>query len=827
MIRIVSQMPLNVRALMLDRIVGVRVRSWVLTISFFVLCASLVVAGATFLQDRIGAVAASPFLIFAWPLALVFAASFLIFFFLEFYYRSNLSPQLIATGEDGTRYFLSIEVARVFSHIFSYQNPASPINEGELLHAFLKTPLSTLLAIRLGMPEEALMPARQDLSQSQINAEDFWTKTNMYAKERGESVIRVADILLFLYDTCEPFKNVLFKEHVERRDLVGVALWVEGMCDQESARLVWWNSEYLSRVAGLGKDLGFGFTYTLNQYSHDVIFRSNRFARESRKDEIRLLEETLARSYEANVLLIGEEGVGKHTVIEGLAEWILKGKVVSALEFKRIVMLDTASITASAKTKGAFEELVIRMFNESVRAGNIILVIEDLAGWMKSVEVLGVDLLGLLGSYLEGSNIQVIALSDPGQFHRELEPNGKVMKLFQPVTLESPSRERVINMLEDTTETIESVSGKFFTYQSLVRAVELAERFIAEGTMPEKAIDLLDETASSVESQKVLISPQDIESIVEKRTHIPTSVARGEEKGKLLHMEDLLKERLVGQEKAITVVSEALRRSRAGLKSSTRPIGSFLFLGPTGVGKTETARALAEVYFGSRDAMIRFDMSEYQGPDGVAKLIGSFDSQEPGLLASRLRQSPFSLLLFDEFEKASHDVHNLFLQILDEGMFSDGSGRKVSARECMIIATSNAGTSDILSLVEKGIAYEILQRTVIDAIRTERIFAPELLNRFDAVVVYQPLAHNDLVRVAMLLLKEVSVSLKEQEVTFEPSQELAVRIAQIGFDPVFGARPMRRAIQDRVEDLIAKKILSGNIKRGDTVRFTQSEIDNL
>lgn len=826
MIRIAGQFPLHVRALMLDRLIGRSMRSLILVVSFFVALIGWGLTGASLLQSRMAMVPLQPFFLFAWPLALASSGVFLLFLFLEFYYRSNLVPQFIASHEDGNEYLLSVEAARIFAQSSLYRTPAFPIRPNQLLDAFLKTSLSDVLLLRLGITKDNLQNSKEVVSKD-VDAQEFWSICAKTAAERKENIIRSADILSFLYRTCPAFKETLFKEEIEEKDLYGVALWVEGLSDEGSKRLRWWDDEQLSRIQGIGKDLGFGYTYTLNQYSLDVVFRSNRFARESRKEEITLLEKALARSYEANVLLVGEDGVGKHTIIEGLSEWIFEGRVVSSLEFKRVVLLDTQAITAFAKTKGVFEELVIRIFNESVRAGNIILVIDNLSEWMKSADVLGADLIGLISPYIEGSSIQVIALSNVGSFHRDLESNGKIMKLFQPLIIDAPSLDRVVRMLEDTASSIESASGKFFTYQSLVRAAKLADRFVAEGTMPEKAIDLLDETASSVDPQKILISPRDIEDVIEKRTRIPVSVARGEEKEKLLRMESLLKEHLIGQEQAIRTVSEALRRSRAGLKSSTRPIGSFLFLGPTGVGKTETAKALAEVYFGSREAMLRFDMSEYQGPDGVEKLIGSFRSQEPGLLASRLRQSPFSLLLFDEFEKASSDVHNIFLQILDEGMFTDGSGRKVSARESMIIATSNAGTSDILSLVEKGVAYDVLQQTVTDAIRTQRILAPELLNRFDAIVVYQPLGKDDLVKVAMLLLKEVTNSLSEQEIVFEPTSELAERIAKIGFDPVFGARPMRRAIQDRVEDLIAKKILSGDIKRGDAVRFTKEEIDNL
>jgi len=345
--------------------------------------------------------------------------------------------------------------------------------------------------------------------------------------------------------------------------------------------------------------------------------------------------------------------------------------------------------------------------------------------------------------------------------------------------------------------------------------------------MPEKAIDLLEQAASATPANQVVITPADIDMVVEKKTHIPTTIAEPEERSKLLHLEEFLEARVIGQSRAMHAVADALRRARSGLRAGTRPVGSFLFLGPTGVGKTETAKALAANYFGGEDAMFRFDMSEYQGADGIEKLIGSRDAHDPGILTSRLREKPFSLLLFDEFEKASREVHNLFLQILDEGLFSDGAGKRVSARETMIIVTSNAGANIIWDLLKEGREVADIEGRVIDAIRRERIFAPELLNRFDATIVYRPLDKAELARVAMLLLQDLTARLQKQEIIFEPTPELAAKVVEIGYDPTFGARPMRRAVADRVEQVIAKKILEGTLKRGDTFRFSVEDIAHL
>ncbi|TSC72810.1 MAG: Clp protease ATP binding subunit, partial [Parcubacteria group bacterium Gr01-1014_70] len=365
-------------------------------------------------------------------------------------------------------------------------------------------------------------------------------------------------------------------------------------------------------------------------------------------------------------------------------------------------------------------------------------------------------------------------------------------------------------------------------YAALVEAARLAERYITDGAMPEKAIDTLERAVTEAKNAgEMFVTKHHVEQAVETRTHIPVMKASGKEAEKLLGMEDALHQRVIGQHAAITAVSNALRRARTGLHAGKRPVGSFLFLGPTGVGKTETAKALAAIYFGSVDSMARFDMSEFQGPEGVNKLIGSFDSGEPGVLANALRSKPFSLLLFDEFEKSSRDVINLFLQILEEGFFADAKGKRVSVRDAIIITTSNAGSNLIWDMVRQGKDPSALQKEVVDAVRQQGIFTPEILNRFDAIVVFEPLDKEKLKSVATLLLQELQARLKEQEIELVISEELVAKVVEIGFDPVMGARPMRRAITDRVEQVIARKLLEGTLKRGGIIQFSIEEIAAL
>ena len=744
---------------------------------------------------------------------------------IEVFYRSN-KEALALFVPSGGEVAVRSEVARLFAYLHFSLEPE--VTFSDTWRAFLKTDFLQVLFVRLGIAvadfQEVPDAAREARS---LNTKEFFTEICGRIDKRGVSLVSIADILDLLAERDSAFRSFLFDRKIQRETLMGAAAWIEEEFEREGERSRWWLRENLARIPGIAKDLGYGYTYNLDQYARELEWSSTRFVREARAKEIEALERALARTNEANVLLVGEEGSGKHAIVDGLAEWIREGRVVPQLEHKRVILFDGSSIEASTKNKGAYEEVMIKVFNEAVRAGNIIIVIDNFASFISSASALGVDVIDLLGRYIGGSDIQVIALADIASFHKDLEPNGKITKLFEKIDIEEPDTPRALRMLEDSCLLLEATSGKVFTYQSLARAEELARRFITEGAMPEKAIDLLDEAASSASPETVLIVADHIDEVVKRRTAIPTKDADTAERGVLLKLEELLHARVVGQERAVSVISDALRRARTGLRAGTRPVGSFLFLGPTGVGKTETAKALAEVYFRGAGAMVRFDMSEFQGPDGMAKLIGAFDSQTPGVLASRLREKPFSLLLFDEFEKASREVQNLFLQILDEGIFRDAYGRKVSARETMIIATSNAGASMIWDLLRAGKDPAAIQDSVVDGIRREGILLPELLNRFDALVVFHPLAPAELEQVALLILRDLARQLEKQDIHFNPSRELAAKIVEIGYDPTFGARPMRRAVQDRVEQIISRKILEGTLNRGDSFSFSQAEVDKL
>lgn len=762
---------------------------------------------------------------------LLFFSVFWLFWLLDFYFlaSSRKEPFLIKKDEKENKvYFLDFDGARRARYLSLLE--AENLNIAKLYDFLGRSKSMALLPLRLGFVPDAFSDfiARQKISTTviPIPQKDVIEKLLEEADISGSDTIGAKEFMMLLFHFDESFKSFLFGMKIRDKELRGATAWTASFLEHQRQFERWWERGALGRSPGIGKNLNFGFTYNLDKYSRDVSLSESGGVRIfAHQKEIFAIEEILSKNAEANVLIVGEEGAGKRAVISGLARMIWEGRIMPALEFKRMVMLDTASITVYAKSKSVFEEILIKIMNEAVSAGNIILVIDNFPEFMESAGAFGADIPSLLEPYFSSSYIQAIAISSSELFHRKLETNGKIMKLFQKVEIREPSRDETIQILENAAEKLEKKTRIIITYPALETVYDLADRFISDGTMPEKAIDLLDRTVAA--SAGGFLLSEDVERVVEESTRIPIGKAGEEESKILLNLEDFLHKRIIGQDEAIKAVSSAVRRLRAGLHSGKRPIGSFLFLGPTGVGKTETAKALAEAYFGSEKNMLRFDMSEFQSEEGIQKLIGSYASNSQGTLATALRQTPFSVLLFDEFEKSSKAVINLFLQILDEGFFTDAFGKRVYARDTIIIATSNAGSNLIWNLIKEGRDPSVLQKEVIDSIRKEGLYSPEILNRFDAIVVYHPLTAAQLKEIARLLLEELAKRLKEKDINFVITSELVDKVAEIGYDQVMGARPMRRAIADRVEEAISRKILARELDRGSTLEFSKEELAAL
>ena len=617
-----------------------------------------------------------------------------------------------------------------------------------------------------------------------------------------------------------------------------------------------------------------------------------------RDEEIQRVIQILSRRTKNNPCLIGEPGVGKTAIAEGLARKIVLGDVPDDMLDKRLLSLDLSGMVAGTKYRGEFEERIKKLLEEVKKSGNVILFIDELHTIVGAGSAEGaVDAANIIKPALGRGEIQVIGATTLNEYRKYIEKDAALERRFQPVQVGEPSQEASLEILKGLREKYEKHHNLQITDEALEAAVKLSARYINDRFLPDKAIDLMDEAASRVRMETEEISPElksleekiaalakDKEAAIEKQdyetaaklrdiekdyreqvemerekrrknntqhrpvnaddiaavvagwTGIPVTRLTEDEGTRLLHMEDTLHERVVGQDEAVKAVARAIRRGRVGLKDPKRPIGSFLFLGPTGVGKTELCKSLAEAMFGDENAMIRIDMSEYMERHTVSRLIGSppgyVGHDEGGQLTEKVRRKPYSVVLFDEIEKAHEDVWNILLQILDDGRITDSQGRTVDFKNTVIVMTSNIGARSLTAMGGKlGFSAEVRDsdpdaekkfETAREQVMAElrQTFRPEFLNRIDDIIVFRPLTEEDIREVARRMLKTVSARMETMGIHLDASDEAVAELAKEGFDPKYGARPLRRAIQSKVEDAVAEKMLDGTLKAGDTAKLT-------
>lgn len=738
----------------------------------------------------------------------IFFSLWLDLFLLEMFYNSYYFRDALSTlRESGLKNEipLSYEVAEVL-----YYSDSSDLTAG-----FLRSSSGRRVLSRLGLDSEALRHF-SETRKGKVSGNSFVLK----------SVERVTlpfyANAIFGMDT--EFSKFLFALGIQEKEFTGAASWVSRLEEKIKKKERFWGRDSLGRVPGIGKTLAYGQIFTLRKYSEEFEFGIDAEGSDVKK-EIEELEGILSRTLEANALIVANTGSGEIDIVFGLVGKIQRGTTLPSLEGKRVFRVDTNAIMNAFDTKASFENEFVKMMNEASRAGNIILLFENLPGFIQGGKAIGSDVSGLLQPYFGSGDIQIVATSDKGPFHENIENNSLLMDAFEIIRLEEKDETSLVQILEDDVIRIEGQTGLFFTYQAIQTIAQSAARFFNEGSAVDKGKDLLLEIPALAKSLKhSVITKNDVLSLVEIKTGVPTEgVVKKDEKEKLLNLETILHGRVIGQDEAIVSISNAMRRARAGLRNPNRPIGSFLFLGPTGVGKTETAKALAEVFFGTSSPMLRLDMSEYSGSDSLQRLIGSFDSGRSGVLSSMLRDQKYGVLLLDEFEKTNSEVMDLFLQILDEGFFSDMTGKKVNAQNIIVIATSNAGSEAIFKFVQEGKNLEGQKKELINDVVASGQFKPELLNRFDGVILFHPLNEEHLRKIAKLMVIKLSSRLKEQGINLEETDDLVHFLAKEGFDPKFGARPMNRVLQESIEKLLAEKLIRGDIQKGATVRLVKSE----
>ena len=639
-------------------------------------------------------------------------------------------------------------------------------------------------------------------------------------------------------------------------------------------------------------------TKTLKEFTRDLTADARNGKLDpviGRDEEIQRVIQILSRRTKNNPCLIGEPGVGKTAIAEGLAEKIVMGDVPDDLLDKRVLSLDLSGMVAGTKYRGEFEERIKKALEEVKKAGNVILFIDELHTIVGAGSAEGaVDAANIIKPALGRGEIRVIGATTLNEYRKYIEKDAALERRFQPVSVGEPSQEATLKILQGLREKYETHHKLKITDEALEAAVKLSTRYISDRFLPDKAIDLMDEAASRVRMETEEVSPEikdleeklnvlrrdkeaaiaaqdfekaaqlrdieknyqeqvdnerekrrsgnaqhrpvtadDIASVVASWTGIPVTRLTEDESQRLLRLEETLHKRVVGQDEAVKAVARAIRRGRVGLKDPKRPIGSFLFLGPTGVGKTELCKTLAEVMFGNENAMIRIDMSEYMERHTVSRLIGSppgyVGHEEGGQLTEKVRRKPYSVVLFDEIEKAHEDVWNILLQILEDGRITDSQGRTVDFKNTVIVMTSNVGASSILSANTMGFdgkdaaaddaeSFERTKQTVMEELR--RTFRPEFLNRIDDIIVFHRLTQEDITEIARRLLKATSKRMESMGVKLEADEAAVAELAKEGFDPRYGARPLRRAIQNKVEDAVAEQMLDGTLHAGDIAHLT-------
>lgn len=670
-----------------------------------------------------------------------------------------------------------------------------------------KTTIESLAQIPQNSPEQIFQTALQ-------------IQQKLETKTVSGSVLALAIIRNF-----PNFENLLAQFYVDFEDLERGVLWHDHIFSLIN------QSKIPIKTGGIARDWSFGYTPTLNRFgtnitsqvSNNILMSSNL---EQHKDLVLKMVEQFSGNGKQNIALIGVDGVGKTTVVNSFAAKIANGseKIPSNLKYRQVISLDASSLIAAAPGRGEIENLLNYILNEAYAAKNIIICLDNAQLFFED-GVGSVDVSNLLLPIIQAGALRMILTLDEQRFLQISAKNPALAQAMNRLQVKPANYDETLAVMQDKLLVFEHQNGVFYQFQALKEAFRLSERYIFDLEMPGRAVRLLEMSAGFADNK--IVTANSVGRAIEQTMNVKVATADiNEEKETLLNLENLLHARMVGQEKAVSAVANALRRARTGVRNQNRPIGTFLFLGPTGVGKTELSKALSEVYFNGENNIVRLDLNEFVNLEDVSRLIAD-GARDSSSLTAQMMKKPFSVVLLDEIEKAHPNVLTALLQVLDEGILRDEKNREVSFRDAIIIATSNAGAERIQELISRGYDSSSAEEVIVNDLIASHEFRPEFLNRFDEIVVFEPLTKENLLQIIDLMVAGVNKTLAGQKITVSVSPEAKLLLAEMGYDPKLGARPMRRVIQRVVENTIARKMLSGEAQAGANIEITPEIVQGI
>jgi ATP-dependent Clp protease ATP-binding subunit ClpC len=654
---------------------------------------------------------------------------------------------------------------------------------------------------------------------------NLWHEALLVKEQVGAGQISGSILVVALIRSFPAYESLIARMQLDDDDLLQGVRWqlhIHDLIEKHSGS---------KRTGGIARDWSFGYVPLLTRFGQNI---SEQIARggqlsvelEAHTQALDQLVNTFGSNGRQNIALVGPAGVGKTTIIHAFAERLLDAtaKLPESLKFRQVFILDASSLISAAPGRGELENLIMQVLGEAYNAKNIIICLDNAQLFFED-GVGSVDLSNVLLPVLEAGRLRMILTMDEQRFLQIGQRNPALINALNRISIGAANKEETIAVMQDQLLITEFQRKVTYMYQALEEAYRLSERYVHDLAMPGRAIKLMESAASY--SDDGFVTAASVQKTIEQTMDIKVGVASGEdERDKLLHLEDLIHKRMINQTRAVGVVSDALRRARAGVRNQNRPIGTFLFLGPTGVGKTELAKALADVYFGGEARMIRLDLNEYVRSEDVTRLIAD-GADDPTSLTAQAMKQPFSVVLLDEIEKAHPNVLTTLLQLLDEGILRDIKNREISFRDTIVIATSNAGADRIREYIERGYQLEQFESQFVDELISSNQFRPEFLNRFDEIVTFRPLSKGELVQVIDLILAGINKTLALQKVKVSVAQDAKLFLVDKGYDPRLGARPMRRVVQRAVENTVAKQMLSGSVAPGSTIEISLEQVQQM